>query len=225
MPLFSTDFAPPPALASLTLYANNATTAVELEWSPSALAPEDFGGYYVYRQLGTDDYELIASFTEQSAVEYTDFTAPLNTSVVYRVTQHNLDFESAPVQGATSLSSRYWWVVTPEDLSTTFAIQKIRSVSLTSPKVQEAYRPIGRSTQIVIGDSVFTEDGAISFLVTPENPATVAMMKKVQAKMQGTLLLKSSDGDVHRVRFGDVSRSYTNIPGIQELSVPFLGAG
>ena len=225
MPLFSTDFAPPPALGGLTLFANNATSGIELEWEPSNLLAEDFGGYYVYRQIGDGDYELITAFTELSSVTYTDFTAPLNTSIVYRVTQQNLDFESDPVQAATVLESLSWWVVTPEDLSTTFPIRKITSATLTSPKVQEAFRPIGRTTQVVVGDTVFTEDGALSFLVMPDNPASVALLKKVQAKMQGTLLLKSSDGDVHSVRFGDVSRSYTNIPGVQELSVPFLGAG
>lgn len=226
MPTFSTDFAPPPAVGNLELTAELEFSRVILSWDVSPTPEVDFGGYRVYRSLDNGvTFVLLTTITDINTVTYTDYEAPLNVSLLYRVTQANLDFESDPADAATELESRMWWVVTPDDSDLTFAIPKITSASLTSPKVQEFYSPIGRPTRLAVGDVVLTEEGQLGFLVMPDNPGMIALLKRVQARMDGGILLKAPDGGVHMVQYGDMSRAFTNIPGLQEVSIPFTGVG
>ena len=222
MPTFSTNFVPPPPLA-LTLEADLETSSIALSWPQTALLQEDFGGYRLSRRIGTGDWVLLASYSQVDEVEYTDFSAPINATVTYRLVQASLDAESNPSEASTSMSSRMWWVVVPSDASLTFPIPKVRGVSITSPKVQEEYSPIGRRGKLVIGDVVQAEEGSLSFLVMPDNPGMVALLRAVQARMDGELLLKAPDGEVHSVRIGSITRAFTSVEGLQELSLPFTG--
>lgn len=224
MPTFETDFAPPTAVTGLTIEASIVESVVRISWDPTAIAEVDFGGYRVYRSLDSGaTFELLALLPGVNDVEYEDFAAPLNVVMVYRVTQSNLDFESDPVEGSVELASLQWWVVSPGDESLTFAIPKVRAASLTSPKVQEVFSPIGRPTRVVVGDVVQTEEGSLSFLAMPDNPGMVALLKRIQAQMEGAITLKSPDGVVHSVQFASMTRTYTTVPGMQEITIPFTG--
>lgn len=224
MPTFTTSFAPPPAVSGLAIEADLDFSRVVLTWDVSPTADVDFGGYRVYRSLDNGvTFTLLTLIAEKTSVTYSDYEAPLNTSLLYRVTQANLDFESDPVDAATDMTSLQWWVVVPDDSSLTFPIPKVTSASLTSPKVQEFYSPIGRPTRVAVGDVVLTEEGQLSFIVMPDNTGMIALLKRVQARMDGGILLKSPDGTVHTVQYGDMSRNFTNITGLQEVSIPFTG--
>lgn len=122
------------------------------------------------------------------------------------------------------LDSRAWWVVVPEDESLIFPIPKVRAASVSTAKTQDVFRAIGRSAAVVVGDVVHTDSGSLRFLVMPDNPGMVALMKRVMAKMEGTIILKSPDGEIHFVQYGDMSRTYTNVPGMFEVTIPFFGA-
>ena len=223
MPTFSTDFTPPAALTGLTLEAVLASSAIELSWDPSALDPADFNGYRVRRRIGSGDTEVIGELSTQSDVTFVDQTAPLNVTLVYSVTQSNLDFESAPAEASGELGSPMWWVVTPDDDELTFAIPHVRGVQLVSAKVAETYSPVGRPGKLVVQDVVQAEDGQLSFQVRPDQPGMMALLRRIQAHVDGDLLLKSPEGDVHRVSIGSISRAYTKLPGLQELTLPFTG--
>lgn len=225
MPTFSTDFEPPPTLTGLSVLADVEASAVRLEWDPSNLPPEDFDRYRVYRSVAGGAWVVLAEYVTTTELSHDDFTAPIGVEIGYRVTQASLDFESAPAEGSTILDSRMWWVVSPDDETLTFAIPKVRSAPVTSSKVQDVYAPVGRPTRVVVGDVVQAESGRISFLVMPDNPGMVALLKRAQARMEGTLLLKAPDGVVHQVRLGDMTRSLTNVQGLQELTLEFIGAG
>lgn len=222
MPDFVTTFTPPDPVEGLTIEADLVESVVRVSWDPTIIAEVDFGGYRVYRDTG-DGFVLLELLTGVNDVAFSDYTAPLNTSLAYRVTQSNLDFESEGADGTVSLDTSAWWAVTPGDPSLTFAITKIRGATLTSPKVQELFSPIGRPTRIAVGDVVQTEEGELSFLAMPDNPGMIGLLKRVQAKMDGSLLLKAPDGVVHEVQYGSITRSFTNVPGLQELTLPFAG--
>lgn len=226
MPTFSTSFTPPAAVTGLTLQAVLEESKVELTWDATSILQVDFGGYRVYRSLDSGTtFELLTILTLTTDVSFEDFTVPLNTNVVYRVTQSNLDFESDPVDASTVLETPYWWVVVPEDTSLTFAVKHIQSATMTSPKVQEIFSPIGRETRVVVGDVVQTEEGSLSFLVMPTDPGTIAIWKAIQARMDGGILLKAPDGVVHTSQFAAMQRSFTLIDGLQQVTIPFVGVG
>lgn len=223
MPTFTTSFTPPDPVGGFLIEAVLNESVVNLSWDPLSIADVDFGGYRVYRSDDGVTFRLLALLTGVNDVEYHDYTCPLNTTAVYRVTQANLDFESDPVEGTVELASNQWWCVTPDDPSLTFPIRKIRGATLTSPKVQDLYAPIGRETRVAVGDVVQTEEGELSFLVMPDNPGMVALLKRVQARMDGGILLKAPDSLVHQVQYGSMTRSFTAIEGLQELTLPFAG--
>lgn len=224
MPLFTTSFAPPPEVGNLEIEVDLTFSRVVLTWDVSPTAEIDFGGYRVYRSSDNGvTWILLAVISGINTVTYEDFEAPLNQSLLYRVTQSNLDFESDPVEAGADMASTMWWVVVPDDSSLTFPIPKVRGASLTSPKVQDFYTPIGRPTRVAVGDVVLTETGELSFLAMPDNPGMVALLKRVQARMDGAIILKAPDGGVHRVQYGDMIRTFTNIPGMQEITIPFVG--
>lgn len=225
MPTFTTEFTPPPEPSGLVIEADLEASAIRLSWDPTTILEADFDGYRVYRSEDGVTWELLATLTGVNDVSYDDFEAALNKVLSYRVTQSNVDFESAPAEGSAELVSRTWWAVTPDDGSLTFPIPKVRGASMTSPKVQEVYSPIGRPTRIVVGDVVQTEEGELSFLVMPDQPGQVALLKRLQARMDGVLILKAPDGVVHRVQYGDMTRSFTRVEGLQEVTIPFIGAG
>lgn len=225
MPTFFTSFMPPSAVSGLTVEADIVASAVRLSWDVTAIADVDFGGYRVYRSTDGVTYTEIALLGNTTDVEYDDFSAPLNVALFYRVTQSNLDFESDPVEATVMLESLAWWVVTPGDTSLTFAVTRVRGAVLRSPKVQDEFSPVGRTTRLVVGDVVQTEEGDLRFLVMPDQPEMVALLKAIQARMEGTVTLKSPDGGVHQVQFRDMTRSFTNVNGMQEISIPFVGAG
>lgn len=224
MPTFSTDFAPPPQVSGLEIEADLARSVVTLTWDVTPTAEVDFGGYRVYRSTDGLTFTQVAAMSATTDVSYEDFEAPLGVSLTYRVTQSNLDFESEPAEGSVMLDSRAWWIVVPEDDSMTFPIPKIRGASVMTTKAQDVFRAIGRPASLVVGDVVHTDDGSLSFLVMPDNPSMVSLLKRVMAKMQGTVILKSPDGEIHYVQYGDMSRTYTNIPGMLEVTIPFYGA-
>ncbi len=223
MPDFSTDFTPPPTPV-LTIEADLNASAIRLSWTATGILPEDFGGYRLLRRVGSGDWVAIVEYNDQDSVTYDDFTAPINETVTYQITQFSVDVESEPAEASTRLSDKRWWIVTPADDSLTFPIEKIRGATLTSEKVQDVYNPIGRREKVVVGDVVQTEDGSLSFLVMPDNGGMIALLKLVQAKMDGELLAKAPDGSVHRVRVGTIVRNFTSVEGLQELSLPFIGA-
>lgn len=225
MPTFSTTFTPPSVPGGLLIEADIDLSAVHLTWDASDVAQVDFAGFRVYRSADNGvTWALIAQYPLVTDTEHFDYGAPLNTPLVYRLTQSNNDFESDPVEGSIDLPSDRWQIVVPGDASLTFAIPKLRSAGLTSPKIQDMFSPIGRPGKVAVGDVVQAEDGEIAFLVMPDNLAMVNLMKAVQAKMAGSLTLKATDGSVWQVQFGDLKRSFTNWGG-QELSIPFSGVG
>ena len=225
MPVFSTDFAPPDPPSGFTIFADIEASAVRLAWEASTIAQVDFNGFRVYRSLdGGTTWHLMRTYPLVSDTSHDDFETPLNVSALYRVTQSNLDLESDPAEGATELASRAWWVVFPNDSALTFPIAKVRGAQATSHKVQEVFGPIGRPEKLVVGDVVRTEDGSLTFLVMPDQPGMVALLKMVQSRMDGSILLKAPDGVNHHVQLGDMSRAFTNIEGLQELTLSWLGA-
>lgn len=223
MPTFSTTFASPAPPEGFEIDVDIEASRVRLTWSPSVIAPVDFAGFRVYRSLDNGlTFSLLAILTDVNDVEYEDYEAPLNTDMVYKLTQSNLDFESEAVEGGAILASYAWWVVTPGDLSLTFPITRHTQATLTSPKVDEVFSPIGRPTKLAVGDVVQTEYGQLAFRVMPDEPGKIALWKRLQASMEGALLLKATDGVIHRVQYGNMSRNFTK-GGMQEISISFDG--
>lgn len=226
MPTFSTSFVPPSPPSGLELSADLDASAMRLVWDASAVAQVDFGGFRVYRSLDNGlTFTLLALLPLVTDVSYDDFEAPLNTVILYRLTQSNLDFESDPVDASADLTSSAWWVVTPDDPTLTFPIPKVRAATMTSPKVQDIFAPIGRPTRVAVGDVVQTEEGQLSFLVMPDNAGMIALLRAIQARMEGAIILKAPDGVIHRVQYGDMTRAFTRIEGLQEVTIPFTGVG
>jgi len=223
MPTFTTTFTPPTAPSGFELAADLDLSAVVMTWDASAIAQVDFAGFRVYRSLdGGLTFDLLQILPLVSDVTYSDFEAPLNADLVYRLTQSNLDFESDPVDGSIMLASSQWHIVVPGDADLTFGIPKLRAASLTSPKVDDVFSPLGRPGKMVIGDTVQTEDGEISFIAMPGNLGMVALLKAIQSRMEGGIILKATDGSVWPVQFQSMRRTFTSWAG-QEISIPFVG--
>lgn len=225
MPTFTTTFTPPAEVSGFELAADIERSAVDMTWDASAVAAVDFDGFRVYRSTDNGiSWTLLARLAATTDTAYTDYLAPLNTPLLYRVTQATLDFESEPVEGSVELTTTRWWIVVPGDTNLTFSIPKLRSASVKSEKAQEEFRPVGRPGALVVGDVVHTESGDIAFLVLPDNLGMVALARAVQARMEGGITLKATDGSIWEVQFGDMSRTFTSYGG-QELSIPFTGVG
>lgn len=224
MPTFHTVFDPPPEVSGLTVTVDVSLSRVELDWDTSAIADVDFSNYRIYRSTDGANFEIVRQIGNKTLTHWEDYEAPLNTSITYRMTQSENGIESEPVEASAEIETPYWWVVVPNDTSLTFPISRVQSASLSSEKVQEVYTPIGRDSRLVVGDVVLTESGDISFLVYPDDLGKVALLKRIQARMEGGIIFKAPDGVTHIVQYGDMTRSLTNIPGLQEVSIPFLGA-
>jgi hypothetical protein len=224
MPIFTTDFAPPPALSGLTVEADVEASAVLLSWDPSVTPPGDFRGYRVYRSRDGITFIMLRELAAVNSVTYEDYTAPLNVNLVYRVTQSNLDFESDPSDATVELVSPAWYAVVPGDTSLTFPIRRQQEGDVLGGKTQEVYRPMGRPGALVVGDTILAESGSISFLVRPDETAALVLLRRVQARMEGELILKATDGSVWTVQYGDIARRFA-MGGMQEVSIPFTGVG
>lgn len=224
MPLFTTDFVPPDPVTGLAIEADLLASVVRLTWDDTTIPLEDFAGFRVYRRIGEmGAWELYAETTSPA---HDDFHAPLNRELSYRVTQANMDHESEPVEASVEgLLSQQWWLVDEHDMMLTFPIPKVRAATITSPKVQEVYSPLGRPDKLVIGDVVQDEDGQLSFLMTPDNPSLVAMLRAAQARMEGFVMLKAPDGSMFHTQLGSMTRVFTAVPGLQEITLPFTSGG
>lgn len=225
MPTFTTLFAPPAPPGGFEIEADLDASRVRLSWLASSIPQVDFRGFRVSRSVDNGiTFEEIAMLPVVTDVSHDDYDAPLNTPLVYRLTQSNLDFESEPVEGSVSLESARWQVVVPGNSGLTFSVPKLRSASLTSPKTQDVFSPIGRPGKIAVGDVVQAEDGAISFLALPDNLGMAALLRAIQGHMEGGVILKATDGSVWEVQFGDMTRSFNDYGG-QEITIPFHGVG
>lgn len=223
MPSFVTAFTPPAPPSGFVIESDLPASAVHLAWDPSDVPQVDFGGFRVYRsEDGGLSWTLLTVLATTTDTEYDDFEAPLNVSLIYRLTQSNLDFESDAEEGGALLESLAWWVVTPGDASLTFPITRQTGANLTSPKVDEVFSPIGRPTKVAVGDVVQTEGGTLSWRVMPDDTQSIRLWKTAQARMDAPLIMKSTDGTVHRVLFGNISRSFER-SGMQNLNVSFDG--
>lgn len=222
MPTFSTSFTPPPTL-NLALEADLNSSAVRLSWNATAIPEVDFGGYRLERQVGDGDWEELVVYTDPDSVEYVDYRVPLNETANYRLTQFSIDAESGPADASTLIADRRWWFVVPGDDTLTFAIANIHQASMTRPKVQEEFSPMGRPGKVVVGDVVQAESGSLSFRILPDQPEQMSLIRRVQEKMTGELLVKAPDGGVHEVMIGTITRSFTKVPGWQEISLPLVG--
>ena len=223
MPIFTADFAPPPAISGLTVEGDVDASAILLSWDPSSLGV-DFRGYRVSRSRDGITFTLMDELLTVNEVTFQDYTAPLNTPLVYRVTQSNLDFESDPADASVELSSAAWYAVTPGDTSLTFPIRRQQQGDVIGAKTQDVYRPLGRPGALVVGDTIHVESGSIAFLVRPDETAAIVLLRRVQARMEGSLLLKATDGSVWEVQYGDIARRFA-MGGMQEVSIPFTGVG
>ncbi|MBA3403960.1 MAG: hypothetical protein H0U13_04605 [Gemmatimonadaceae bacterium] len=224
MPTFQTIFVPPSLPSGLELDADLDLSRVRLTWDASAIAQIDFAGFRIYRSLDNGlTFSLLTVLTLVTDVSYDDFEAPLNLPILYKLTQSNIDFESGPIDGSASLDSLMWWVVVPNDTTLTFPIAKVRGAQMTSPKTQDIFSPIGRATRIAVGDVVHSETGTLTFLAMPDNPGMIGLLKSIQARMDGGIILKAPDGVTHTVQYGDMTRSFTSIGGLQEVTIPFTG--
>jgi hypothetical protein len=225
MPLFTTVFAPPSAPSGLSVEADIDASVIRLTWDSSAIAQVDFFGFRVSRSVDAGiTWELLTTLPLVNDVSFDDYAAPLNVPLTYRLTQSNIDFESDPSEASTSLESLQWQVVVPGDASLTFGIPKMRSARLTGIKVQDVFSPIGRRGKLVVGEVVQVEDGEISFLAMPDKLGIVTLLRRIQDKMEGWILLKATDGSIFEVQYGSMSRSFTAV-GYQEISIPFTGVG
>lgn len=225
MPEFTTLFSPPPAPTGLTLEADLFASVIRLEWNATAIPPEDFAGYTVYRRMGDmTDWE---EYAEASSPMFEDFHAPLNTDMSYRVTQSSVDYESGPAEASTNgLRDKRWWVVDEHDMMLTFPIPKVRAATIRSPKVMESYSPIGRRSKIAVSDVVQDEEiTELRFLMMPDDPHLAAMIRAAQARTFGYVMIKAPDGSMFHTQLSDMTRSFTAVEGLQEITLSAVSAG
>ena len=221
MPLFSASFVPPPALGELAISVVD-PAAVYLEWSPSTILPEDFGAYQVYRSVAGAPFVLLATLEDQATTSYTDYAAPIGPDLAYRVTQSNLDEESAPLDATVAMDQCAWWLVTPGAPDASFEVPNVTGLESSWPLQSEEHEPIGRSHKLVETGLLLGEEGTATAYLEPEHdPGVLALLRGAAAGTSSEVLLKTPYGEVFAVSVGTIKR--TRRPGgAQEVEFRFV---
>jgi len=222
MPLFVTAFTPPAPLTGLTVTGIGGA-AVVLEWDPSPLAGGDFVDYRVYRSLSghDDDFTLLATITDQSAATFSDYTAPLDRAIWYRVTHSNLDFESDPAEAVTALEGCSWWIVTPGAAAESFELPNVTEYQSQFPLQSIEHEPIGRPTKLVETGLLLAEEGNLTTYLLPTDAGILDLLRAAASGASTQPLLKTPYGEVFAVAVGTIQR--TRQPGgRQEVSFRFV---
>ncbi len=221
MPLFTASFVPPPALAELNV-STVEPAAVLLEWSPSTLPAEDFRYYQVYRSVAGAPYVLLATQVVQAATTYLDYSAPIGVGLGYRVTQSNLDEESAPLEATVAMEECAWWLVTPGAPEASFEVPNVTALESEWPLQSEEHEPIGRSRKLVETGALLGEEGtATAYLERADDPAVLALLRGAAAGTSSEVLFKSPYGEVFAVSVGSIKRT-RKVGGAQEVEFRFV---
>ena len=222
MPTFSTAFEPPAPLEGLTATAVGGAY-VEVSWSPSELSAEDFVAYMVERSVdGGATWLTLATIADQATTLYQDYSAPLDRPLVYRVSQSNLDYASAPVEVTTALEGCAWWLVTPGALEASFEIPNVVAYESEWPLQSLEHQPIGRPLKLIETGLLLGEEGNLSAHLTAEHdPEVLNLLRAISAGASSAPLLKTPFGEVFAVVVGSIRRTRL-VGGAQSVSFRFV---
>ena len=221
MPLFTASFVPPPAVGELSISVVD-PAAILVEWTPSTIPPEDFLYYQVSRSIAGGPWVLLATLVNQADTSYTDYAAPIGPDLSYRVTQSNLDEESAPQEAGVTMDECSWWLVTPGAPDASFEVPNVTGLESEWPLQTEEHEPIGRSRKLVETGLLLGEEGTATAYLTPEHdPAVLALLRGAAQGVASEVLLKTPYGEVFAVSVGTIKR--TRRPGgAQEVEFRFV---
>ena len=221
MPTFSTLFTPPSTPTDFTLTADILLSRVAMSWTATALGV-DFASYTISRSIDNGPWQVIAIITTEAIVTFDDFEAPLNSSLQYRLTVTNTTgLESLPAEGAATLESRGWWLVTPGDPEQTFELRVVVDYDDRAPLEEERFMPLGRSKKLVVIGELMGVEGSIDVDLSREDAAIVGQIRDAALYAGTYVMIKSPFGDVYRSQIGTVERK-RGVAGRQRVSFDFV---
>jgi len=224
MPAFVTVFTPPDAVTGLAAFANVAASSVDLTWDATALGV-NFGSYRIERSLDGVTYAEIGSILVEADSEYSDYTAPLDTPLWYRVTVWNLDTEGLPSDATSELDVSQWWFCTPGDPSNTFEIRTVVGYEDGNPLQQEDYEPLGRNRKLVVTGELLGNEGSLTANLSREDATIIERLRQRSIDDTNSFhLLKSPFGEIFRVRLRSIRRTRGSA-GRQVITIPFVEVG
>jgi hypothetical protein len=221
MPTFSTLFTPPAAPAAFDLEAEVETSRVALSWTATALGV-DFAYYTISRAVENGPFVVLATITTESTTTFDDFEAPLNHSLQYRLTVTNaIELTSLPAEGAATLESLGWWLVTASDPDQTFELAVVVGYRDEQPLEEERFVALGRSKKLVVMGELLGIEGGIDVDLSREQADVVQMIRMASMHSGEFVLIKSPFGEVFRSHIGTVERRRT-VAGRQRVSFDFV---
>jgi hypothetical protein len=204
---FSTSWTPPAAITGFSATADSTNAKVNLSWTASSLAPEDFAAYAIWRRRSTSDpYVLIAYITTQSTTTYSDYLCYLATSTQFASQNYKIaqvqNFGSELVYSGDTVSGQV--LVTPTDNpvwicdavspATYFAVFKYRPErSITRKQELTDVQLWGRTAPVRhYGDADYSR-GRLQFFVPATDTAQLTNLEKLIANKR-TVCVRDARG-------------------------------
>ena len=221
MPTFSTLFTPPATPSGFDLTADVIASRVSLEWTATALGV-DFANYTISRSVEGGPFVVLATIAIEGTTSFDDYEAPLNRSLQYRLTVTNTTgLESDPAEGAATLESNGWYLVTAGDPDNTFELRVVVGYNDKQPLEEERFTPLGRSKKLVVMGELLGIEGGIDVDLSRADADAVHMIREASMHSGEFVLIKSPFGDVYRSHIGTVERRRT-VAGRQRVSFDFV---
>lgn len=206
---FTADYTAPAALTSVAADDDTESIANVLTWDASADTYHE--EYLVERQVGDDAWTEIGRTTDET---FTDYLAPLNLDVLYRVSDSNGSQYSDPTETTGNLAFMRW-AMTHVEGDEDF-IQELRYVrpsgTTDMPLDQTVLQPLSGSdgdTQLPIVFVGQWQGERIGFQVQiePVDAFLIDTFRSAALKPQGKIALKDPKGAVYLVQLGNFRKA------------------
>lgn len=218
MPLFTTSFTVPPALAGLAADPDLGRSSVVLTWTISGITGNEFWRYFVYRRNTVGNFVRIGEVADQATATYTDIEAPHGSSE-YAVTVSNGWDEGDPDTVSVELPLDYW-IVDPNDQALVFQLPHVSGYDENFATQREQFAALGRKAPIAVDRETLPAAGNVALkLLIGEGGVFDLILRAAQS--DPWIVLKSPFGDVHRVRLADVKHSRGGA-GTQDVAFSYL---
>lgn len=223
---YTTDFAPPAALAGVLTIADRDASKIRIEWEASS--DGEFDHYEVWRRpYGETEWRVLASnIAAINTTGYDDYTAALNQTYEYAVLQvHTLGTglvagDYAPVTSALT-GVPQWYLVAENREDLTMPLEWAERSADVIPVQQERLEALGRQYKIVVEGNVLGSEGEIEVRIDGTEHHYVGQIEDILRARLDRVLIKAPTGEVYPSKMGSVRRQRGR-HGVVVVTFPYV---